>query len=88
MALAEQDHHLPDLLAAFHASDEAEEPTGSWLLSTYGDQLRPSYVEKRTRAAFERARTILYPTSDPRAAQRVTPYRHPHRGGKSPFPPC
>jgi hypothetical protein len=63
MALAEQGHHLPDLLAAFLASDESEDPPRSWLVTTYGDQLRPSYVEHRARAAFESARKIMYPAS-------------------------
>jgi hypothetical protein len=63
LALAEQGHHLPELLAAFLASEFSELPPRTWVARTHGIS-RPSYVQDQFRAAGRTARTRMYPSRD------------------------
>jgi hypothetical protein len=64
LTLAEQGHHLPDLLAMFLASDAVENPPSSWVTRTFDLERRPTYVDERARSAIRAAHQILYPNSD------------------------
>jgi hypothetical protein len=63
LALCEEGHHLPELLAEFLQSDYAEMPPRNWLGATHGVKRRPSFVVDQYRAAMSAARYRLFPNT-------------------------
>jgi hypothetical protein len=64
LALAEQGHHLPELLAAFLESEFAELAPRSWVVHRFEEAARPSYVENQFRAALSSAGARLFRRDD------------------------
>ena len=60
LALAEHGHHLPELLTAFLASEDAEFSPRNWVARNYGLDRRPSYFTDQYLAASERSRRTLF----------------------------
>jgi hypothetical protein len=60
LGLAEEGHHVPDLLAAFLASPLSELPLRTWAIRTYGDARRPSYIVEQFTAARQSGADRLF----------------------------
>ncbi len=63
LALAEEGHHLPDLLATFLASGYEEHPPRNWISHAYGLERRPAFVTEQFVAAMTTARLTMFPES-------------------------
>jgi hypothetical protein len=60
LALGEEGHHLPDLLASFLASSDCDQPPRNWVSRTYGLERRPSFVAGQFITAMNAARDRLF----------------------------
>ena len=63
LALAEEGHHFPDLLAAFLQSEDAEFSPRNWVAHVYGLDRRPRYVREQYLAASKRVHRRLFARS-------------------------
>jgi hypothetical protein len=61
LALAEEGHHLPDLLGMFVASGDEEHSPRRWVGAAYGLERRPTFVKNQFQSAMDAARVRAFP---------------------------
>jgi hypothetical protein len=61
LALAEEGHHLPELLAAFLASGDWEHSRHRWAAARFDSNRRPSFVNDQFLSAMDAVRLRTFP---------------------------